>query len=1203
MKASAFVRFFGFFAILFLCASGAAGQVNRASITGTVTDPSGAVIAGVGVTARNVDTNVETTTVSNDDGNYLVPNLPPGTYALTFRKTGFKEIVQPSVTLISTQVAGINVAMQVGSASENITVTAEAPVLDSQSVAIGTNMDTKAVEQLPLPIFNGGRFVENFAVGITPGYSPYSNIYGAVVNGGQWFTKDYTVDGTSGTASIRGNSMATGPSMEAVQELQAQTSGLDAASAITTGGVMSFTLKSGTNQFHGSLFGYGQNEFLAANTWTNDLTGAAKTKRRAWDYGGSLGGPIFKDKLFFFGTFEYYTQTNFTLGTYSGFAPTADMLNGNFSALLGAPLVDGSGAPIINPCTNQQVLSGQIFDPATKQVVSGQTCYMPFTNNTVDPSRFSSVAQKINAIFQKDYSPQSSSLTANNRFVGQGVPSQIADQPVVKLDYDFSNRDRVSGSWIYNNRPNLKADSGGLWQAGSNDGGPLSAVRTETVKSDQFRIAESHTFSSNLLNVFNVTYNWYAQGDNPSVPSNWNSQLGFGNTGASNFPAVSFGNSINGVGVTYIGNTFQGSFAGATVLTQDTVTWTKGRHSFSFGGDFRAYQVNSHKGQGALSFNFSPTTTDGGFTSTSATGFGFASYLLGDAIGASQTTAFDLYGRRKAMTLYAQDSYKLSPKLTLTAGLRWQYAWRYHEKFGHWANYDLSQVDPAYGYPGKLVFANGGGDSFEKKEYWDGFGPEIGFAYSPVNKWVIRGSLGLTLVPPGGPYYNGVPGGFAPGFQGTNSVTTPFNWDAGYPGVFQPGNRNVDFSALFPLVSVDPHALMPAFTDNINVGVQYELTPDMRIEVAYVGNRGHHLPDTALAWNEGSSAQFLKIANANPGLNAYSNPVCSAADAASYGITYPYPGFCGTLLAAITPSPQVGATFFNPYTYAGWYYASLNYVGLPMGQTSYNSMVVDLVKRTGRGWSMDLNYTYSRTRGDTYSSIQEANGYYTPVQDFQNVSAAANSLTGYDLTHVIKGYVLYELPFGKGKRWLADKGGFLNGLVGGWQVAALVGYNTGQPIQIGINNPFWPLWGNIYPNFHHTGVYGPFSPSGYNGVNALNDPNYIYNYLSSSVATSPIGANTSATAFGTGGASDGNLRCPGQANENATLLKYLSFGSDGKYQLAMRLEFYNLFNRHYYVISGCGGTGSTNPANPNFAQVIGVQDNPRTGQFGLRFTF
>jgi hypothetical protein len=1185
-----FTTVFAALLALLLCSFTAFGQSNRASITGTITDSSGSVMAGVDVSARNVDTNVDTTAVTNDDGIYLVPNLPPGTYALNFSKTGFKQVQQNSVTLISTQVAKIDLAMQVGSVSENVTVTAEAPVLDSESVAIGTNMNGKVVTDLPLSIYGGGRFLENFAVALTPGYSPYSSPYGAVVNGGQWFTKDYTIDGTSGTASIRGNSMATAPSMESVEELQAQTSGLDAASAITSGGVMSFTLKSGTNKFHGSAFGYGHNEFLDANTWTNDSTGAPKAKARAWDYGASLGGPIFKEKLFFYGTFERYTQNDFTLGGYSGSVPSADMLNGNFSALLGSVLclqTDGSysadcgatGATPVNVQDNSgatlPLRAGMVFDP-----VSGNQ----FTGNVIDPSRFSALSQKINAIFQKDYAPERNDLNGNNRIVKSNSPAQTPNQAVVKLDYNLTQRDRFSGSWIYNNRPRTLADSGGIWQEGSSDGGPLSAVRIQFVHSDQYRLSESHTFGPSLLNVLNLTYNWYAQGDTPATGADWNSQLGLGSTGASNFPLISFGNSINGYGVTYIGNTFQGSSSGATITTGDTVTWTKGRHTFSFGGDFYAYQVNSHKGSGALNFGFVPNTTDGGYTGVA--GFGFASYLLGDVVTAGESTPFDLYGRRKAMTLFAQDSYKITPKLTLTAGLRWQYAWRYHEKYGHWASYDLSQIDPAYGYPGKLVFATGGGDSFEKKEYWDGFGPQIGFAYAPLNKLVIRGSFGLTLLPPSGPYFNGVPDGFAPGFQGTNTVNTPFNWDGGYPGTFQPGNKNIDPSSVFPLVSVDPHALMPAFTDTINIGMQYELTPNTRVEISYIGNRGHHLPDTSLAWNEPSSSTFLNVANANPGINPYNNYVYCAnkGDATGLvGITCPYAGFWGPALAALAPSPQA-ANWAASY----YYYYNLNYVGLPLGQTSYNSMVIELVKRTGRGLTGNLNYTYSRQRGDTWSAGQEYNGYYTPVQDFQHMSAAANSLTGYDLTHIVKGYMTYELPFGRGKHWLSDKTGVVNALVGGWQVNGMVLYTSGQPFRIGVNTPYYPLWGNFYPNFHPQGIDGPF------------DPRTSSQYFSPAVASSPI--NGSAVAFGTGGAYDSRLRCPGSANENASILKYFAMGPDGRYHLSMRVEFYNLFNRHSYGILGCGGVG-TNVGDGNFAAVTGVSDNPRTGQFGLRFTF
>jgi hypothetical protein len=1200
-------------------------QTNRATITGTVTDSSGGIIAGVKVTARNAGTNVETKGVTNADGIYVLPNLPPGTYALTFQRDGFKETEQPSVTLESTQIAQINAALQLGAVTEQVTVTTDAPVLDHESAAIGTNMKGDVVTDLPLSIYGGGRFAENFAVALTPGYSPYSSPYGAVVNGSQWFTKDYTIDGTSGTSSIRGDSMETGPSMEAVQELQAQTSGIDSASAITNGGVMSFTLKSGTNKFHGSTFGFGHNEFLDANSWTNDLTGAPKTKARAWDYGASIGGPILKDKLFFFGAFERYTQTDFRLGTFSQFVPTTKMLGGDFSELLGSNLCtnpangdrgncgqpDGSTGTFSTTINVQNdagqtvpLQAGMIFDPATGH---------QFTANAIPSTSFSTVAQKIVAIYQKDYAPEQAGLNGNNRFPSDNSPAQTPNQAVVKLDYALSSKDKLSGSWILDHRPRTLLDSGGIWQFGSSDGGPLANARVQLVKGDQFRVSESHTLTPTMLNVFNVTYNWYWNGSLPaSSGTSWNQQLGLGATGADNFPVISFGGAVNGIGITPIGNQWQGHFVSATMITGDNLTWSTGRHTVSIGGDFWAYQVNSHGGSGRESYNFIPNTTDGGFTGQ--TGFGFASFLLGDVSNANQTTRFDLYGRRKTLALFAQDSYKVTPKLTLSAGLRWQYSNPFHEKYGHWANFDLNQIDPKYGTPGKLVFANGGGDSFERKEYWDGLGPQLGFAYSPKPRWVVRGSFSLTLLPPNAPQFDGVPDAFAPQYQGTNSVGTPFNWDSGYPGVFKPGSTSVDPGSFFGLVYTDPHSLMPGFADTINLGVQYELTPNMRLEVAYVGNRGHHLPDTALAWNEPSASTFLNVEKLNPGLQPYGDfsswnfsgtgctkggPVPSGFGfgAPYVGITCPYTGFTGPALAALAPSPQLAN-----WSTATWFFYDLYYAGLPVGQTSYNSMVVDLVKRTGRGLTMDVNYTYSRQRGDTYTSAQEYNAYYTPVQDFGNMSAAANSLTGYDLTHIVKGYVTYQLPFGKGQRWMSDKKGFVNALVGGWSANTIVLYTSGQPFHVGVSQPFYPIWGTFYPNFNPTPP-GHASPSGFSGAAAAAPGStYYYPYFGPSVATAPVSKDGTVVGFGSGGAYDGALRCPGQANENASLLKYFKMGSDGQYQLSMRVEFYNLFNRHYYAINGCGGS-QTNIGDNNFAAVTGVNTTQRTGQFGARFTF
>ena len=1181
-------------------------QANRATITGTVTDSSGAPMAGIEVVVKNLGTSVLTTASTNEDGIYSIPNLFPGPYSVEFRKDGFKAVKYPSVTLESTQVAQLNASLQVGAVTENIMVTADAPVLDHENAAIGTNMKGDVVTDLPLSIYGGGRFAENFAVAITPGYSPISSPYGAVINGGQWFTKDYTVDGTSATASIQGDSLETGPGMESVQEVQAQTSGLDAQSGITSGGVISFNLKSGTNKFHGSAFAYGHNELLDANTWRNNLNGLRKTKARAWDYGGSLGGPIIKQKTFFFGTFERYVQHDFTLNGGGGATvPTAAMLGGDFNALLGAVLckqTDGSYTPRCDTTQGDTPVNiknnagqtlplqqGMIFDPQTGN---------QFTSNAIPSNRFSSVAQKIIPLFQKYYTPNGG-IKNNNFLPSQNVPVQTPNEAVVKLDHNLTTNDRLSGSWIYNHRPTLKNDSGGIWSAGSLDGGPLSEVRNQLIRSHQWRVSESHVFSPNVLNVFNATYNWYWNGSVPaSTGTNWNSQLGFGNTGADNFPAIGFGNAVNGISTTNIGNTWQGYYTAGTLILGDSVTWTHGRHSFTYGGNFRAYEINGHDGSGAISFNFNNNPTGvpaAGYNDQ--VGFGFASFLLGNVQNASETTPSDLYGRRKAISLFAQDSWKLTPKLTVNLGLRWMYTGRFHEKYGHWANYDLTAIDPTTGLPGTLVFAKNGSDSFEKKEYWTDFGPQLGIAYSPWQKWVFRGGFSMLYVPLGTPYFHGVPFGFAPGFKGNNSVNAPFDWDSGYPGVFKPGSKNVDVTQLFSpgVVSISPHALTGAFTNNINAGVQYQVTPTMRVEAAYVGSRGHHLPDQSLAFNEPSAKQFFGFINQGIPYNPYSFDLCSPADAAKFGIKYPYPGFCGSLYAAIAPFPQLANAMDQNY------YPQLFYVGLPLAKTYYDSMIVDVVKRAGSGLTMDLSYTLSRTEGDTYTAFQENFSDYTPVQDLSNLNEAAHTLTNYDQKHVVKGFVSYELPFGRGRRWLSGHGRVANAFVGGWTVAGIVLYASGQPFNAGVSNPYYAGWDQIYPNYNLSGFNGPIFQASQYVQQPRNSPKpqTTYYYLPSSVATAPANGQ-----LGTGPLRISALRCPGISNENASVLKYFSMGSDGQYKLSIRGEFYNLFNRHTYGIEGCGGTISRIvTGNPGLGQITGVNSSPRTGQFAVRFTF
>jgi hypothetical protein len=352
------------------------------------------------------------------------------------------------------------------------------------------------------------------------------------------------------------------------------------------------------------------------------------------------------------------------------------------------------------------------------------------------------------------------------------------------------------------------------------------------------------------------------------------------------------------------------------------------------------------------------------------------------------------------------------------------------------------------------------------------------------------------------------------------------------------------------------------------------------------------LTDTALAWNETTTQNFLNLVNQNPGFNIYEWMYCPSGYGSLSGVACPYPNFYGSPLAALAPLPQMAAAE-NTY----WYYPNLNYVGLPLAQSFYDSLVVDVVKRQGRGLTMDLSYDWSRQESDSFASEQDYNNGYTGVEDFENMHGAAHALTGYDLPQVVKGFVTYQLPFGKGQPWLATQGPVVRGIVGGWTIGGLVSYYTGQPFMVGAANPYWPLWGDIYPQFNLTGFKGPHSPGKYVPIppGSTQIPAQDY-YMPSSVASNP------AAGYLPPSPTNSRLRCPGQANENATLIKNDKIGPDSKYNLSVRLDFYNLLNRHYYDIEGCGGTRAS-IGSPTFGEILGVQDNPRLGQFAIRLEF
>jgi hypothetical protein len=1144
-------------------------QVDRGTMNGTVTDSTGAVIAGVEVTTTNLDNGLNAVVTTSANGLYTILNLPAGRYSLTFQKTGFHELERKGVTLSVLQVAEINAVLQVGQASESISVTDDSPVIDTETSSIGADIKATVVADLPLNV-SGGRDIENFAFAVMPGVE--GTPYQTTIDGTQNFTKEVKIDGTSSTATIQGDQMEAGPSMEAVQELDAQTSGLSAENSSTNGGVELFTIKSGTNQFHGSAFGYGHNEFLDANTWTNDNEGIPKAESRFWDYGFSAGGPVVFPKLynghnktFIFGAFERYQQNDFTAGSLGPTVPNASFLSGDFGALLNTSVVEGTDG------AGNTIYQGAIFDPATGDV---------FPGNKIPSARFSAASQKIVALYQKYYVPETSALSQNESTPLSDTPSFTASQITIKVDHNLSAKDHLSGSFIYDHRPRELIQPATPWSPGSTTGGPFADTRTELVNAQAWRVSDSYTFTSNLLNVLSATYNQYWNGNTQYNTGDWPNTLGFGSTGQPNFPVISFGAARDGVAESSIGNSWTNHYVGKNFVFNETLSWLKGRHTFKFGGQLSIQPISSNSGTGTLHFAFDPSQT-GAPTASYApeVGFGFASFLLGDTYSASSDVGLPLHSRRSATSLFAQDDFKVNQKLTLNLGLRWDFTSPLHEKNGDWANYSTNVLNPTLNVAGLLQFANGSGTTFEGATDFKQFGPHIGAAYQITNRLVTRASYGIFYVPVGTNFWNGTPYGFAPGYRGTNMVSPTgvakpaFNWDNGYPGVVAPPTKDPN-QVPWGAVSIDPHTLSQGYTHQFNAGAQYKITKDLMADVNYVGNRGERLHDGNLAFNEPDPATFFDIWNSG---NAY-DWVSDAPSAAAAGVPYPYQGFQGFAYQAVAPFPQVALT-----------YGPIYYVGTPLGKSSYDAFTAEVVKRTGSGLTLDMSYIFARTLGDTETNFEETwtNG---TIQDFSRLDHEARQISPFDIRQIFKGYVTYQLPFGHGRHFLGSNG-LLDKFVGGWSINTLLHFNGGSPLAIYAVNPYpYGSWSAVYPNVNMNGNFGKqFKNGGFipvTGAQAPSGDKYFDGTLFS---------NPTAGTLGSGPVSQGALRGFGYADEDMSALKYISFGADQQFKLSLRVEFYDLFNRHYF------NNPVTDITSPNFGYVTGVQGISRNGQFGARF--
>ena len=1189
-------------AISFLVSGFLWAQVDKATISGTVTDQSGAVIVGVSVTVTNVDTGARYTGESNAVGIYRVSGLPVGTYSLEYEKDGFKKLTRSGLALATAQVAEIDVKMVPGAVSEVVQVTAAPVMLEAETTDVGTVMTADAMKDLPLDINASGvgRDITNFI---------YSNIattnggnYDGHIAGSQNVTKNVMVDGVDATAGLQGFIQDIG--MEAVQEMNVQISGVSAEGASTGGGTIMLELKSGTNQFHGSAYGFLQNEALNANSWDNNYFGIPRQRNRFNDWGASAGGPIRKNRTFFFGSYERFNNTQLVFAPNQATAPTADFLKGNFSALLGGPLTL-NGSPATDPC-GRQVNIGEIYNPLNPVVSGGNTCYQPFSGNIIPQAQLSPIALSIaQKLYGNGYTATSSALVNNFPAFGGGYSDVTSTHLDLKLDHNINNKQRISGGFNWWNFSSLTPTTtgSGLWQTGSSSGGPLSNGDDQPQRDWSVRLQHFYTVSSTVLNAASFAYNQHMAGDHP--PANYDaSQVTIPGTNGSNFPSIAFvdGGAGGGYSEAPIGPPYNDHYTPYNLVVSDVLSWARGRHSLKFGGDFQARGMNAVYGGGIRAYNFtSETLAPNDNQLWPYVGFAFANFMLGEVHDGSQSVTAALYGRRKRMSLFASDDFKVNSRLTLNLGLRWDVNGRFHEKNGEWSNFDIAVNRGIWGtYNGGWEWAQNGSDSFERNQNFHEFGPQVGVAYQAMHNLVLRSHYGITYAPLAMNQWNGVPAFYPPGFTagafgfaGSNTVVNnipnvpSFNWDTAtgaytgqtvYPARV-PSQANISGGVAY----VWPNALTMGIVQNWNVGGEYLLSKDTVLSLNYLGNHGSHLHDgTIWPYNYSTQSTYLALYNSGQALDMVTDP----ASAAAAGVSYPFPGFSGPAYQAITPYPQISSQAPQ---------SGLFLVNADISVSNYEAMVAEVKTKNAHGLTMDVNYTLSRSTGSASpnGAFADAQSGTILTQDPYLLAKLTNQLTPWDYTHQVKGYVLYDLPFGLGKQWKTDRPWLDNYVLGGWKIGTQLSYHTGEPlgtIPAPIQYPGWPgvfaqrnssvsLFSNTFkgynPGWVQNGGVGSDPGSQYFNANAFSQP-------------APGAFSTEKYSY------MGYLRDFGYSDEDLNIGKHFRFGSGERYQLSLRAQFFDIFNRHHW------GPPNLDMTSAFFGHVTSVSGY-RYGQLSARF--
>lgn len=1131
--------------VLVLSAFPVLAQSTSSSINGTVQDSTGAVVSNAVILVTNTATNEHVTATAHSDGEYTVLNLPPGTYGLTVTAKGFPKYEQHGILLELNQHATIAVTLPVGSVQQDITVNADVNGLDTTSATLSSEVNGTSIQNLPL------NTREPYSLlALVPGFSgTIGNDYNGVVysiNGGDSQFGDILVDGTpAGFPTVQGyQGVGVFPSVDAIGQFRLLASNFPAEYGRTLDGIVNVVYKSGTNQFHGTAFEFHRDNFLGANSFFNNRNGVGLQAFRRNQYGGVLDGPIWRDKVFFLVNVEQLSQVS-AATPLTATVPTLAQRAGDFSSTFAS---NGSLIKIYDPFTTT-------YNATTKTYSRTQ-----YQGNKILPTELSNVGQHLLQYFPLPNATPSNSTTNANNYYAVGTTVSPVRAWDVRIDDTINAKSSIFAR--YSNRLVSSTPPTYLPSA-------ISAATTTEDTGDQSNgVAIGYTNALTQRTVLDVRFGFAR-----TLYDYRNKSLGFqdsslglpgfinsapGNANISYFPT------INTSGYLTLGQTGDRHNAFQTGSVLGALTLERGKHVFKIGFDGRQIRVNDHElSQAAGDFTFGTNFTQGPNASaaSSTAGNGFASLLIGTGTGQVIQDSKNVATQSYYTAEYFQDDWRVVPKLTLNLGLRYDLDSPRTERFNQTNYFDPNAATPLssdiQGITGGLVYVGVNGRSRHQYNIdWNNLAPRVGLAWNPLPNTVVHAGGAIVY----GASNQAASGDAAPtGWAQTDTWVssldgvTPLNtidnpYPSGFPAI-NPVQSGILTGAGGAISGVIQHSPTP-YSIQWGLDIQQQIPFGITTDIAYVGNRGRQL---ITSFESGENADQLPTADLSLG-SALSNSVANP----FYGD--PNIKSSQTLAAKTTTAGQL----LLPHPQ----FTSVLVYHLMGGDSQYDGLQLTLNKRLSNGIQLQTSYTWSKNF-DNGSSHQDS---YNPKADY--------AISTQDIHQRFVLSYLYQLPFGRGRRWASNASKWEDYLIGGWQLNGITTLQGGQPLQIlGTNSLSTYNFAKLYANtnFQNAAYHGPTK-------------NRLTQYFNTADFSQPA-----AFTLGNGPAYYSNLRSPGVDNTDFSIFKELK--PIEKVTLQIRAEAFNIANHPQF------GSPNTTVTSTSFGTITSQSNSPRQVQFGGKLIF